>query len=173
LPKIIKNIREQLLLETKRQISNYGYVNTTIRSVAKSCGVGVGTVYNYFESKDVLIATFLYADWKNKLDLMKKLPSDDPEKLFEGIYDSLLSFSSENEKLFSDPEAAKQISVGSAQRHSMLRKQIADFIIPCCKSRNIENYELTSLFISEALISWSLEKTPFCNLYPLLNKIIN
>ena len=63
MPKIIENIREALLVEAKRQIAERGYQNTTIRSVAKECGVAVGTVYNYFKSKDMLIASFILEDW--------------------------------------------------------------------------------------------------------------
>ena len=51
MPKIIENVREQLLGEAKRQIAKKGYGKTTIRSVASACGFGVGTVYNYFKSK--------------------------------------------------------------------------------------------------------------------------
>ena len=45
MPKIIENVREQLIGEAKRQIAENGYAQTTIRSVAKACGLGVGTVY--------------------------------------------------------------------------------------------------------------------------------
>ena len=63
MPKIIPNIREQLLNEAKKQIAEQGYSKTTIRSVANACNLGVGTVYNYFESKDMLIASFMAEDW--------------------------------------------------------------------------------------------------------------
>ena len=53
MPKIIENIREKLLEEAKRQVMEQGYSAMTIRSVASACGVGVGTVYNYFSSKDI------------------------------------------------------------------------------------------------------------------------
>ncbi len=48
MPKIIENLRERLLAEAKRQVMESGYANTTVRSIAKACGVGTGTVYNYF-----------------------------------------------------------------------------------------------------------------------------
>ena len=57
MPKIIENLEKRLIAEAKRQIAESGYGATTIRSVAKGCNVGVGTVYNYFPSKDALIAT--------------------------------------------------------------------------------------------------------------------
>ena len=48
MPKIIEGVRARLLNEAKRQIATLGYARTTIRSVATACGLGVGTVYNYF-----------------------------------------------------------------------------------------------------------------------------
>ena len=56
MPKIIENVREMLLHEARRQAEAYGYSSVTVRSVAKECGIGTGTVYNYFPSKDMLSA---------------------------------------------------------------------------------------------------------------------
>lgn len=64
MPKIIENIRENLLAEARKQVMELGYSSMTIRSVAKACGVGVGTVYNYFASKDMLVASFMLTDWQ-------------------------------------------------------------------------------------------------------------
>ncbi len=50
MPKIIENLQSKLIEEAKKQIEEAGYGAMTIRSVAKACGVGVGTVYNYFSS---------------------------------------------------------------------------------------------------------------------------
>lgn len=166
MPKIIENVREQLLAEAKKQIMERGYADTTIRSVAGACGLGVGTVYNYFKSKEMLIATFVYNDWKKYLSNMKELPCDNPKILFGGIYNSLRSFAKDNEKLFSDSEAAKLISTGSSSRHRMLREQIAGFITPICTE------SFCAEFIAESLISWSMEDADFETIYPLLEKII-
>jgi AcrR family transcriptional regulator len=165
-PKIIENVREQLLAEAKKQILERGYADTTIRSVASACGLGIGTVYNYFKSKEMLIATFIYEDWKKYLCDMENLPRNDPRVLIKGIYDALRNFADENEKLFSDADAAKLVSVGSSSRHKMLRGQISAFLLPVCDST------FTAEFIAEALISWSMEKLDFEKMYPLLEKII-
>lgn len=166
MPKIIENVREQLLAEAKKQILERGYANTTIRSVAGACGLGVGTVYNYFKSKEMLIATFVYEDWKKHLNEMQRLPTDDPYMLLGGIYHSLKCFADENETLFSDADAAKLVSVGSSSRHKMLRDQIADFILPICETR------FCAEFVAESLICWSMENTDFDTVYPLFEKII-
>ena len=50
MPKIIENVRGMLIDEAKKQIATNGYENVTIRSIAKECGLGLGTFYNYFKS---------------------------------------------------------------------------------------------------------------------------
>lgn len=166
MPKIIENVREQLLAEAKKQIKERGYAETTVRSVAGACGLGVGTVYNYFKSKEMLIASFVYEDWKNYLSYMQSLPKDDGYTLLRGVYDSIKSFAAENERLFSDEDAAKQISVGSSARHKMLRGQISEIILPVCGA------EFCAEFVAESLICWSMEDIAFDSVYPLLERII-
>ena len=63
MPKIIENIREKLLIEAKKQVMENGYSSMTIRSVATACGVGTGTVYNYFPSQSLvrILSLFLIA----------------------------------------------------------------------------------------------------------------
>ena len=63
MPKIIENLPQRLLEEARKQCEELGYSAMTIRSVAKGCGVGVGTVYNYYPSKDALIAEVVRTDW--------------------------------------------------------------------------------------------------------------
>lgn len=166
MPKIIENVREQLLAEAKKQVLSRGYANTTIRSVAGGCRLGVGTVYNYFESKEMLIASFVYDDWKKYLSEMQNLPKGDPMMLLKGIYDSLISFERDYMTLFSDSDAAKLVSVGFAGRHKMLREQIAHFVMPICDD------SFCAEFIAESLICWSMESIDFDRVYHLLEKLI-
>ncbi len=172
MPKIIENLREQLLAEAKKQIAEQGYAKTTVRSVANACGVGVGTVYNYFESKEMLVATFVFEDWKTYLNAMACLPADEPKTLLKGIYDLLIAFADENKELFSDPDAEKLMPTGYSSRHKMLRAQIADFILPLCELKRVEEPRFTAEFISEALISWSMESADFETVYPLFEKML-
>ncbi len=172
MPKIIQNVREQLLIEAKKQVLERGYTNTTIRSVAKECGIGVGTVYNYFESKELLVVSFVFEDWKKYLLAMSKLPTDDGEVLLKGIYDSLRLFAQEYEKIFFDTDVKKIAAVGFLSKHKLLREQIASFILPLCIAKEVENPKYVSSFVAEAIISWSMETDDFRSLYTILEKII-
>ena len=172
MPKIIENLKEQLLQEAKRQIAERGYAQTTIRSIAAGCGVGVGTVYNYFQSKEMLIATFMYEEWKKYLEEMSMLSQGDPKIFLKGVYDLLKAFAKHNEKLFSDPDATKLASTGFSQRHKILRSQISSFILPLCEVNQLDNPQFTAEFISESIIRWSMENKDFDELYSILKKII-
>ncbi len=172
MPKIIEHARQRLMEEAKRQISLHGYREVTVRSVAAACGVGVGTVYNYFPSKEMLVAAVVLEDWKRYLNEMASLSIDSPENLFRGIYDSLRRFVKENETLFSDTDAAKLAAAGFSARHKLLREQIASFIAPLCTARGMDNAVFTAEFLAEALINWSAEGADFDTLYPIIKKIM-
>jgi len=168
-PKILKNVREQLLTEAKKQVFERGYSDTTIRSVAGACGLGVGTVYNYFESKEMLVAAFVYEDWKKYLSDIQRLPPNDSYVLLKGIYQALQCFADDHKMLFSDAAAAKLVSVSSVDHHKMLRDQIASFLLAVCPGGSPQ---FTAEFTAEALIHWSMENVDFETVYPLLAKIL-
>ena len=171
MPKKIENVRELLLEETKRQILEKGYKDLNIRSVANACKLGTGTVYNYFKSKEMLVASVLLADWKEHLQEMSELACDDSKELLGGIYESLRRFARDNQRLFSDL-AAKQVALSSAERHSVLRGQISAFVLPLCEKRGLNDPIFAADFISESLICWSMSGMDFDRVYPILEKIV-
>jgi len=58
MPKIIDGLQKQILKEAKYQIFKNGFSKMTIRSVAKACDIAVGTIYNYYPSKEFLTGFF-------------------------------------------------------------------------------------------------------------------
>lgn len=168
MPKIIENVREQLLAEAKRQISDKGYAKTTIRSVAAACSLGIGTVYNYFPSKDMLIASFMTEDWKTCLSVLNT--EGTAEEILRGIYLALCDFSKSHSKLFSDRDAKNVFAAVFSEWHPVLRGQIAEIILPLCK--NSENPLFLSDFIAESLLSWTMESKSFDEQYNVLKKLL-
>lgn len=49
-----EGIRGCVLMVAKRQFGQKGYSKTSMREIARSAGVGVGNIYNYFANKDEL-----------------------------------------------------------------------------------------------------------------------
>lgn len=55
--------KEEILQVCRELIRQQGWDALNIRAVAKACGVSVGTIYNYFCSKDDLIAASVESIW--------------------------------------------------------------------------------------------------------------
>ena len=170
MPKIIENVREQLLAEAKRQIVERGYAKTTIRSVAGACGLGVGTVYNYFKSKDMLIATFMVNDWQKGIEEIRGCGENDPRELLENIYNMLSGFIETHRTLFSDSDAMKVFYTVFAERHRMLRDQIAEILLPICK--NADSPSFLAQFVAESLLTWTTAGKPFEEIYSIIEKLL-
>ena len=169
MPKIIENVREQLLTEAKRQIMQNGYGKTTIRSVASACGLGVGTVYNYFKSKDMLIASFMVEDWQECLAKMEQKSTDNPEAFLQNSYLSLRAFVEDHAYLFRDEEAAKVFATALNERHQLLCDQLAALILPIC---NHTNREFLAAFLSESLLTWTMAGKSFEEIYSVIQLLL-
>ena len=172
MPKIIENVREQLLREAKKQIAESGYAKTTIRSVARACGLGTGTVYNYFPSKDMLIASVMAEDWKLCLQQMAERTFDEPERIIQGIYDCLCGFMQKYHTLFCDSDAAKVYATMFSERHQQLRKQLASSVRPICDKSVVTNKDFLAEWIAESLLTWTVAGRGIDEQYEIIKQFI-
>ena len=172
MPKIIENVREQLLREAKKQIAESGYAKTTIRSVAKACGLGTGTVYNYFPSKDMLIASVMAEDWKLCLKQLEERTFDESERIVHGIYDCLCSFMQKYHTLFCDRDAAKVYATMFSERHQQLRNQLAGFVRPICDKAAVTNKDFLAEWIAESLLTWTVAGRGIDEQYEIIKQFI-
>ena len=161
MPKILENIKEQIVEEARKQLFENGYSKTTIRSVATACGIGVGTMYNYFPSKDILISSFMLEDWKQCTFEMKKLDTVDSLTFLKGIHDCLKVFIDKYRFLFGDKEAASVYATVFTEKHTQLRHVLAEIVLPICMDRAYEDPGFMAGHIAESILSWTLEDVPF------------
>ena len=164
MPKIIENVRAQLLSEAKKQITEQGYKNTTIRSVATACGIATGTVYNYFKSKDMLIASFILEDWLDCIETISSQPKESHRKYLENIHFSLKKFEKKYNALFSDEAAKIVFNTAFSERHIQLRSQLASLILPICCGEDLFLAE----FVAESLLCWTMAGKKFDEIYSFL-----
>lgn len=167
MPKIIENLKDRLIAEAQKQIEENGYGAVTIRSVAKGCGVGVGTVYNYFPSKEELIANHLLEDWKLCIAAIQRAAenSDCPQPVLQCIYEQLAGFADRHQAIFRDEAAAAGFAGSFSQYHDLLRTQLAD---PLCK---FCDNDFTAQFVAESLLTWTMADKPFAEIYKILKKL--
>lgn len=55
--------REKILKVSRELIRREGWSAISIRSVASACGVSVGSIYNYFDSKSALVSATVESIW--------------------------------------------------------------------------------------------------------------
>ncbi len=55
--------REDILKTSRKLIQRQGWSAVNIRSVAAACGVSVGSIYNYFDSKAALVSAAVKSVW--------------------------------------------------------------------------------------------------------------
>lgn len=57
--------KENILQISRKLIQQNGWAGVNIRSVAAACGVSVGCIYNYFESKTDLLSSTVESIWND------------------------------------------------------------------------------------------------------------
>ena len=168
MPKIIMNLESRLMEEASKQVRENGYCNTTIRSVANACGVGVGTVYNYFESKESLLSRYLVADWTESITAINAVStySDSPMPVLRCIYDQLQVYTERHHVLFQDPDAAASFSNSFNRHRKIVREQLSAPLRKFCED------DFTAEFIAENMLIWTSSHKDFDELYRLIAKLL-
>lgn len=132
MPKIIENVRENLILEGKKMLLNKSYKDLSIREIAKNCGIGTGTFYNYFSTKDELVSEIFREDWSKVSDLVNNLKYLDEscKEKFRKIYISLETFVSNYLSIFYEIAMLKGYSYEckEANRFDALYSGISELI---------------------------------------------
>ena len=167
MPKIIENLDQRLMEEARRQIKESGYSAMTIRSVAAACGVGVGTVYNYYPSKEALVATFILEDWNACYSDITACAESarGREPVLWAIYENLQRFITEHAAVFQDESAAASFTGSFSQYHGLLRSQLAAPVRRFCRD------DFTAEFIAEAMLTWIVAGKNFDELSKVLQRI--
>ena len=170
MPKIIENIREKLLAEAKRQVSENGYTSMTIRSVATACGVGTGTVYNYFPSKDMLVASFMLEDWMLCIQAIEQgsAGAEDVKTALHCMYEELLKYKEKYTNLFADENAEASYMASSTQRHHLLREQLADPLKIWTRKQDKVDASFLAEFIAENMLTLTMAGKDFAQIASVL-----
>ena len=73
----IRKHKEELILTTALELfSQYGYLGTSMQSISKEAGVSKGNLYNYFESKEVLLEAILVQGLMQFTELLDSYPKE-------------------------------------------------------------------------------------------------
>jgi len=158
MPKLIENAKELILETSEKLLFKVGYKGFKIREVAKCCGIATGTIFNYFDSKEMLIATIMAKDWANFLVEIQKECSlaTDIAAGVSAIYNGIDTFCKKYEPIWRGYSGNLIGQFG--KYHVTLRQQIADILSTLLLRFNIkEDMSVVSIF-AEAILASAVQK---------------
>lgn len=87
--------KAQAILDASLELfAEKGYDGTAVPLIAEKAGVGAGTIYRYFESKEVLV-NILYSKWRTifRDELLADVPADAPPRdVFSMLWNRMADF---------------------------------------------------------------------------------
>ena len=175
MPKVIPEIREQFIAAARQRILYSQQHDLTIREISEDCRTGLGTVYNYFPSKDELIAEVLFEDWQTLWEeVQKKLEdSESPMQDIELIYDALCTFM---RKYYPTMEIYTSIakSVGDVRSyHPAMIEQISGVISHTLMRYALSVEPYTDIVLAEILLGIAIHKSEqFEQICPIICRIL-
>lgn len=129
MPKIIEGLEEKILSTGRELLLKEGFSGLTMRSVADECGIGIGTVYNYYKNKEDLSARIMLADWLVNLAAQKgKVDPASPALTRAGLlFETVRAFRDVYEPVWSRYAGGSDIRAGRSKAfHVKLIKQLQD-----------------------------------------------
>lgn len=154
--------------EACKQIDTIGYSAMTMQSISKACGVAVGTVYNYYSSKDEILAAYLAKKWNKCIDAIYIVSrySQTYDAVIRCIYDQLKIFEADHQFLFADDDARNVMDAVLYRFQGLICRQLAQPL------RKFSGSEIEAEIIAEALLIWIRTGKSFDDIYNNIVKLI-
>lgn len=175
MPKIIEDLRDTLLTKAKELIFSAEGEELTIRAVASKAGVAVGTVYNYFPSKDALLGAVIVNDWMESLRRMQEqtLRAENVLCGLRSIYSGLREFSETYSPVWLR-QSPKSGEPGFLHRRRMqLTEQLRAIITPLVARFQPDYYPLLPGVLAELILSACGNGTEFDDAIPIFIKLLS
>ncbi|MBQ5951628.1 MAG: TetR/AcrR family transcriptional regulator [Lachnospiraceae bacterium] len=172
IPKIIENVREDILKTSRELLVSEGYKALTIRRVAGICGIASGTVYNYFPSKEDLAAAIMLEDWQREMGIAADAcrTAQDPMDGLETLFDTIHGYGALYAAAWSQYGGAASVP---AQYHRLLIGQLCGMIGPMLERRGVPDAPALAGFFAETLLHFSLRsESSFADIRPFLQKLM-
>ena len=99
---LVENRHQQIVDGACKIFFEKGYHLTTIRDIAKACGMSMGQLYHYIRSKDdvlYLVHKHMHKVWNDYLRRSHLEQIDDPSRKLTEALNQILKFQIENKKL--------------------------------------------------------------------------
>jgi len=173
MPKIIEGAREKILVNAKRRLFEQGYQHISLREVAKESGIATGTIYNYFENKDYLIANIMLEDWMAAIEKMEEAiaKAGSVKEGVEEICRAIDEFAIIYSQVWQQPAVAAAAASDMAHRHQFLTEQLSEKVNALLEKMGYGNRKEFTELITELILTSSGTEVVRKQLGELLNRL--
>ena len=175
MPKIIRELRAQFVAAARQRLLPTPDHDMTIRQVAEDCHTGVGTVYNYFPSKEMLIAQVILKDWQDmKLRIAENMgASEEPIENIQRIYTELRRFVTDCLPIWEKHANVLKSFEMQTHYHPSVIRQLSEFIQLIIDHYSLNVEPKTDIVLSEIMLSLAKQKEDqFPQIQPVLCRIL-
>ena len=172
MPKIIPELRERFIAAARARLLQDNDI--TIRQVAHDCGTAVGTVYNYFPSKEALLAAVMMDDWQKccadmRLDAAQEAT---PVGAIRRTTVALRRFTARYAPLWCNYSAARDSMDALSLRHRQIIDQIAGAVAGTLERFSVSGDAYLPQVLAELVLFASRTDDGFERIAGALTKIL-
>ena len=165
LPKQFEDPKQQILKEAKILLINKGHKGINMRELAKACKFAIGTIYNYFPTKEDIVSQLMVDYWDEyyllveEIDFQNKTLLEKLRKMYEQLEIFLNTFLETWVKINADRNY-QHVNTGMKKREDFTEKLILK-LEAILKKEDI----FTSGRIANGLTAYELSKFIILNFF--------
>lgn len=155
MPKVIHGIRESILKRADEIIELGDYDKFSMREIAKKCSVAVGTLYNYFPSKDELLLAVIDSHWQDMMETVDRRCAE-VTTLTDGmcyICEGVREFSEKHTEFWISTMMGSGNHSACSEWKRTLRPAVMDRFVALCKKLGYAHDEELLPAIAEIIIA--------------------
>ena len=174
MPKIIPELRASIIQAARKNLLENEMHDISMRRLAQECGTAVGTVYNYFPSKEALIAEIIMPDWLECCREMKECAVSGPEPLEAAlaITTALRKFTSQYAPVWKNYAGEQNSLTSLVSRHNQIIGEIAAAVKEMLLRFDLLYDEFLPEIIAEMILSASRTEDGFRRIVPVLERVL-
>ncbi len=174
MPKVIPELRASLVQAARKSLLESELHDINIREIARECGTAVGTVYNYFSSKEALIAEAMMSDWLECVRSMRKDAGveDRPLDAIHATVTALRRFTSGYMPMWKQYASERKSLVSLENRHSQIIDEISDAVNETLVRFGLLYDRYLPEVIAELILLASRTEDGFERIAPVLERIL-
>ena len=174
MPKIIPELKTSLIQAARKSLLDSEAHDISVRELARECGTAVGTIYNYFPSKEALIAEAMMNDWLECSRSMRRDAGmeDRPVDAIRATAAALWRFTSRYQPMWKKYAGERKSLLSLETRHNQIIAEISEAVNETLVRFDLLYDRCLPEVIAELVLLASRTENGFERIEPVMEKIL-